>query len=223
MFYNMSDERFSRLHIPVHSIPHDADYKKAFPSISKYPEFEKFYGGSKNEALRISRNALVRYMVYLYDYNSDLIDEHPSNLLERKEAGAVEAGFKRNSHNRFGITLREKIFAVKDPKFRSLVKMFLKVQNSTVWTEIVVTRQELEQFQQIRFKPVVEGSELADANKKQTLMNACTLRIERLEILEKQFYRDHRDLKEADNLEMITPENAMRLLADEAPYHVLSN
>lgn len=216
--------RFDSLKYPVHRVKPGEFVDKAIPELFKIPEF-KALRSSKKHAADFSR--VTKYIVYLYDKNSDLVDEFRSDLKARKDAAATEAGFERIK-SKWPESI-QRVMDIKDEEAYRAILAYLKMQKYAIWTEIVVTEQELDEFNRIRFAAITKkkGEEkdiIKAANEKDRLKEKCESRIKSLEALYKQFYEDHDDVKEAEFTEMVTPENAERILSTmEAPYEEIKN
>lgn len=222
--------RFDSLKYPVHKLEPGQTVDKAFPRLFESEEFKKI-------RTRADYHRLVCYICYLYDKNTDLTEEHPKNLQARKEAAATEAGYQR-VNGKWPKNIQD-VMDIRDKDATAAILRFLKDQKYHIWTDIVVTEQEYDDFQRLRFqnisgrtkKKTTETDIYSAANKKDSLMEAVATRMTRLETLYKLFYEDHMDVKKAEFDEMITPEKAERILAKEGkPYeemrevnHVLSD
>jgi hypothetical protein len=130
---------------------------------------------------------------------------------------------------------------IQDPVATSAIMQLLKMQRHNVWTEIIITEQELFEYQSLRFTPVGKkkakrGSPIDEKMiiestvKKEALLKACNQRISILENLYAQFFGDNVDLQAAEYDEQVRPEIAERLFSDVKPYeedksmtHVLAN
>lgn len=204
-------ERFSSLRFPVHRVTDPLD--KAFPDLFRLQEFKKL-------KLRadIDWQKLVKYICFMYDPKSDLIQEFQGELKERKEAAAVEAGFEREPNGKWPKALLAGM-EIKDPEIHAAIMAFLKIFKNHEWTDIVVTEQELYEFQSLRFKAINDESSdiYGDAKKKDGLMASASDRRASLKILRAEFYGDNKDLEAPEFDEMITPENAERILATMPP------
>lgn len=200
--------RFDSLKYPVHNIG-DQSVDKAFPELFKDPAFKKLRA-------RADYNRLTKYILFLYDKDSDLTQEFPKNLQGRKDAAATESGYERTG-GKWPKQIQD-VMDVKDKDSNSAILAFLKIQKHYIWTEIVVTQQELDEFQALRFASIKKGKNTAEsdvieaANKKEKLKQACESRIKSLEGLYRQFYEDHKDLQTAEFDEVITPETAERIM-----------
>lgn len=214
--------RFDSLKYPVHKLKPGEKIDQAFPQLFKSPEFKKIRA-------RADYHRLACYIVLLYDKGTDLTAEHPKNLQARKDAAAIEAGYERVA-GKWPKQIQD-VMDIRDRDATAAIFQFLKDQKYHLWTDIIVTEQELDEFQRLRFQNISSGKSkkktadtdlYAAANKKDSLMEACSTRISRLEMLYKQFYEDHMDVKEAEFDEIITPEKAERILAKEGkPYEEL--
>lgn len=207
--------RFDGLQYAVHRLKPDETVDKAFPELFKRPEFKKLRA-------RADYNRLVKYIIMLYDKGTDLVDEFRNNLQGRKDAAAIEAGYER-VNGKWPENV-QKFMDIRDQDAMHAILAYLKGQRYHVWTEIVVTEQELDEFHRIRFSSITTGKKkkaesdtIKAANEKDKLKEACELRIKSLETLYNQFYEDHTDLKHVEFTEPITPENAERILETEKP------
>lgn len=229
----MANERFSSLKYPYHKAHQPLN--AAFPSLFKFAEFKRLLQWSQWEKI-------TKYILVLYDRNTDLLHEFQSDLKARKEAAAIEAGYVKDRNGDWPDDIQG-MMDIKNKAVYDAILCFLKIQNHSVWTNIVVTEQELEEFQKLRFwsidtgtrkkpkkkKKAKEGEEIESddeeqqgvaqtdvydaAKKKDILMEACNERIKVLKNLYQEFYGDNQsDLKNAEFEEMISPENSSRIL-----------
>lgn len=199
---------------------------EVFPEIFKHKEFQKL----KN---RRDCDNLIRYIFFLYDKNSQLIHEYQTDLKARKEEAAKDAGYRRQTGGTWGKEIQD-VMDIQDHDATAAIMKFLKIQRHNVWTEIVVTEQELFDYQVMRFTPVGKKGKKSTADdekkiiestvKKEALRKACNERIAALEVLYEQFFGDNKDLIAAEFDEMITPEKAERLLElTPAPYEEIKS
>lgn len=200
-------DRFSSLRFKVHTVEDQLD--KEFPDLFRLPEFKKL-------KVRPDWDRIVRYICYLYDPGSELIQEFPE-LQERKEAAATEAGYVRNG-NKWPEQL-QLIMEQRDADVRKAILAFLKLFRNHEWTDIVVTEEEMDQFQGLRMQAIDEDESdiYGQAKKKNELMEAVAKRRASLKTLYAAFYGDNVDLEAPEFDEMITPENAERILATMEP------
>lgn len=211
--------RFDTLKYPVHRLKPGEPIDQAFPDLYKIPAFKKLRASKKHAA---DHNRLVKYIIFLYDKNTDLLDEFRTDLRARKDAAATEAGFERIKGGGWPVSL-QKVMDIQDDEVYFAILAYLKMQKYPLWTEIQVTEQELDEFNRIRFASITKKAKKGEtdtikaANEKDKLKEACEKRIKSLEGLYAQFYEDHTDVKKAEFDEMITPENAERILTAEPP------
>ncbi len=200
-------DRFSGLRFRAHQRTELPD--KAFPELFRLPEFKKL-------KLRPDWDRVVDYICYLYDPESDLIQEFP-DLQARKEAAATEAGYTRDGKG--WPKPLELIMQIRDEDVYKAIIGFLKIFRNHEWTDIVVTEQEMWEFQELRFQAIdeEEGDIYGAAKKKDLLMKAVSDRRASLKTLYAQFYGDNVDLEAPEFAEMMTPENAERILATMEP------
>ncbi len=199
-------ERFSGLKYNPKKATRPLDQE--FPELFRHPEFKKI------KEVMPSWERVVSYILFLYSKETDLLHEHPSDLKSRKEAAALEAGYERQAGGAWPPEIDE-IMAIRNQDVIPAIMQWLKIQKHAIWTELVITSEELFDFQKLRIKPLDQTDSDKDvyeaAKKKDVLMQACNDRIKVIESLMGQFYGDSRnDLSEY--AEIITPENAERLL-----------
>jgi hypothetical protein len=199
------ESRFGSLRYPVHAVT--GSLQEAFPDLFRYDEFKKLLMDKHGDKL-------VRYIVLLYDYNSDLIFEYQTNLKERKDAAAIEVGFTRSPDNTWPKYL-QKIMDMGDKLVVECILRYLKMQKNDVWVDIVTTEQELDEFQRMRMTPI---KDLEDTKQKDILMKACDVRVKHLKNRYTEFFGLNKDLQAAEFEEMITPENALRILGSKPPW-----
>jgi len=221
-------ERFSGLKYNPKKATRPLDQE--FPNLYRHNEFRRLKEIPEGDKV-------AAYILFLYSKETDLVHEHPSNLKERKEAAALEAGFVRDAQGNWPEIVQD-LMDILNQKAYNATMFWLRIQKHTIWTEIVVTEQELFEFQKLRFlaidtgrnrkkKPDDDDSEEEDlfgfgrgkkevyaaANEKDALMEACTTRIKALDNLYQQFYGDSKnDLLNAEFEEPVTPENAERIM-----------
>jgi hypothetical protein len=192
------------------------------PLASKFPEL---FRHKQFQKLRAQPNCddIVRYIVALYDKNSELIHEFQNDLKARKEEAAKDAGFKK-SNGKWPVAVQD-IMEIRNQDTNQAILQYLKIQRHNVWMEITITEQELYDYQELRFTPVKKGKKtLVDEKlivestvKKGALMDACDKRRQKLDALYEEFFGDNVELMELEFEEAITPEKAERMLS-QAPY-----
>lgn len=211
-------DRYSSIKYKVHLAEGPLD--KAFPELFKHKEFQKL-------KTRRDCDSLIRYIFFLYDKNTQLIHEYQTDLKARKEEAAKDAGYRRQTGGTWGKEIQD-VMDIQNHDATAAIMMFLKMQKHNVWTEIVVTEQELFDYQVMRFTPVGKRGKKSTAEdekkiiestvKKEALRKACNERIVALEGLYEQFFGDNKDLIAAEFEEAIRPETAERIILAEKPY-----
>jgi hypothetical protein len=225
-------ERFSRLQFPVHKIKAETPGQlfEAIPGLRRYfqraENFEdtiKYVIPSKSEDEEPKRGTtkgfraatyggpaglvkIIVYICFVYDPESDLIDEYPDEPRLRKEAAAREAGFKRGKDGEFD-EMVQRIMNFEDKDVVSWILDYLKVKKSNVWREIVFLEEELDNIYRIRATDF-------DRAIKNKLDEESKKKIEDLKQFYKQFYSEHHDLRKATEEELvpISPENVFKEL-----------
>lgn len=206
-------DRFVSLKYPVQRAKQALD--KEFPDLFRHKEFKKI-------RLRKDWENLTRYIVFLYDKGTDLTFEY-TDLTARKDAAAMEAGYLRTA-GKWPKDVQDDVLDIQQRDVHAAIMCYLKIQRSDVWTDIVTTEQELEEFQGLRMTTLKKGKDVTDADifeaakKKDLLMAACDKRVKHLKNRYADFYGDHVDVQASEFEEMITPETAMRLLSGSRPW-----
>ena len=208
-------DRYSSIRYKVHQTKEPLD--KAFPELFRHDEFKKL-------KKRADFEKLIRYIMFLYDKNTQLVQEFQHDLAERKDEAAKDAGFERKD-GKWGVKIQE-VMDIKDEDVTAAIMRFLKIQKSHVWTEIIICEQELFDYRVLRFNPVGKGKGegaldekdvISSTVQKDKLKESCDIRRIALESLYEQFFGDNKDLQAAEFEESVKPETAERLLF-EKPY-----
>jgi len=202
----MKKERFGRLRFRIDQLKPGDNIDQMFPALCDNPEFRAYTG--------YNREILIKYIVFLYDPNSALVDEFEA-LQNRKDAAATEAGYERAKNGDWPKVTKE-IMELKNEQGRAMILRFLKTIHNHVWTEMCLLEQELDVYNAMRMEPLPTDSKKDNAEilaKRDNLMAMCEKRVRALEIHKLKFYADHDDLKElAEDDYPITPENAVEML-----------
>lgn len=184
-----------------------------YPDLFRYDEF-------RNLKRQTAWNKVAKYILLLYSKDTELLQEHPDNLKNRKEAAATMAGFVCELDGVWPPDAAA-LMEIRNKTAAEATLRFLKHQKHIIWTEITIIEEELSNFQMLRFNPIElgkkkskkkknpDGSPGGDtgededsssknrqkeiyeaANRKDDLMDACSKRIKALEGLYVQFYGD---------------------------------
>lgn len=201
-------ERFASLKFKVTQTKDRLD--KAFPELFRLQEFQNLK--AKNDWEK-----LVKYICLLYDPGCELAQEF-QDLQERKEAAAIESRYERDKLGNWPPELIDAM-EIKDREIHAAIMAFLKIFRNHEWMDIIVTEQEMYERQALRLWAISNvGKDIyGDAKKKDELMESVSTRRANLKVLKAQFYGDHKDVEKAEFDEMITPENAERILATMTP------
>lgn len=201
-------ERFSRLKFPVHKIEADtvAALFKAIPGLKYY-----FQDPDKTHLPVWGGQLLsvIKYIVFLYDENTDLSDEYPDDVRLRKDAAAKEAGFKRDGEGNWPPWIQD-IMDFKDDVARGFILNYMKLNRSETFSEIKLIEEEQLAIQRTRAENIAAGI----FSKKDDLLQQAKDRRQDKELLIKKFYAEHSDLKAAteDELSPVSPENVFKVM-----------
>lgn len=200
-------ERFSRLKFPIHksqakTLP---DLFNELPGLRRY-----FQDPDRSESPLYPPGMLIKiikYIVFLYDEQTDLTDEYPDDYRLRKDSAAKEAGFRRRDNGEWP----DDLLAIMNLEDRDAVRWildYLKVMKNKLWREIILLEEELDSITRQRMESI------NDFSKKDDLMPRSKIRIDELELRKKEFYANHDELKRATEKEIIpiTPENVYKEL-----------
>lgn len=211
-------ERFSKLKHPVHKIT----AKTPDELFDQLPGLRRFFQRvtvDKVTGLPVSRNKthegtvgshffnapedlvkFIKYVVFVYNPDSDLVTDYPE-LRPRKEAAAIEAGWKRDVVGEWPPFLEE-IFTLKNRVSNQHILDYLKILKSNLWMEIIQIQEDIDYMNDVRMRDrafaIKEGysDRIKESNDK-------------LQLYLKKFYAEHNDLKNATVKDIfpISPEN----------------
>ncbi|MGC3945337.1 MAG: hypothetical protein QM762_12625 [Chryseolinea sp.] len=223
-------ERFSRLQFPVHKIAAKTALElfEALPGLRRY--FQKFRDSVARVRVKdddgtervinvrylgdsyrgVDQEDLVRtikYIVFVYDADSDLITEYQGDHKLLKDAAAKEAGFKRKKDGEWPPHVQD-ILDFKETQVVDWILDYMKVKRNSIYKEIVFIEQELESLYRSRADNLISG------RVDNSLMSNIKVRLEEKDKLYQRFYADHLELKKAtqDDLYPVTPENVFKVL-----------
>ncbi len=216
---SVTQERYSRLLFPIHkvNVKTGGELFQMFPGLRRFfanvqfPEtledMEKMpieYRAVWTPAVMLS---ILKYIVFVYDPESDLIYEYSEDLKLTKEAAAKEAGFKRDKLGEWPDWIT-KIMEFQDKIVVGWIIDYLKVRKNKVWADIKFAEEEIDYLNRDRANALLEGRLAKDA------MRQVSERQNELQVLYKRFYAQHTDLKKVTEDEMfpITPENVFKEL-----------
>lgn len=150
---------------------------------------------------------LIRYVVFLYDPESDLTDEYPDEIQMRKEAAAREAGWTRNSGGNWPKFVVD-IMEFRNANAIDIIIDFLKARKNPTWTQLKFIDEEIDSLYRAR------AEDLRNGEVRNEQMNKIKEREAEKERLLKQFYSHHSDLKKVTEEELlpVSPENIFKEL-----------
>lgn len=211
-------ERFSKLPVPIHKVNAKTPEElfEAIPGLRRYfqqprkigekdgiPIYDANYRGAEEADLP----KVFKYIVFLYDPETELTQEYPDEIRLRKDAAAKEAGFRRMSQGDWPPHIQD-IMDFKEPRVNRWILDYLKVRKNRLWSEIKMLEEELDVLDRSRADALAKGEIVKDGHK------ISKEKREELDSLYKKFYTGHQDLKEATEKELvvITPENVFSVL-----------
>lgn len=196
----------------------DKDYSRPLDEV--FPELFKMFEFQALKANQPGWQRMFKYIIFMYTKGTPLVNEFPTDLKARMEAAVLAAGYTQDSVGNWDMEAKQLMDITLEEVFHAIMA-FLKFQKSMIWTEIMVCERELWDYQKVRFKPLDTKGEddkdiYAAAKNKQGLKEACDRLIKSLDSLYEQFYGDSKeDLMNSEFNEMITPEKAERIMAEE--------
>lgn len=177
----MSAERFSRLKFKIHG------YKGwiwgAYPPLLGYPAIKAARKVLTDKQLDIS----LRYIIYLYDKNSELLQEI-SDLNERKDEARILAGITKADVDII------KGFDERGGIYMNLILCFLlEIYHGRKVSEWHTTLQEIDDITKVRWKKLDEASFVA--KQRADLNNLVDQLHEKADRLEEEIFSDNEDIK----------------------------
>lgn len=199
--------RFQKLKFNVFNLPPEKDVLEAFPELSRF----KILANSKAP----QKNLLLRYMIFMYDPESDLRKEI-LELDKRKIRAAELAGFEKTTD------YLTEIFELRDKTTLEFLFVFLtQVYQNRKYREWVTLSQELDEYTRLRMDQITTATskkgkedEVEDidvfkaADLKSKLRVQCQEIHKQLDSLEKEVFGDNEDVKDvAIRSRFLSPEN----------------
>lgn len=167
---DLKPEDFQKLKYPCYQIESGKSLLEVFPELKRYPEF------SSNEH-SLDNNKVLRYIIYLYDKQSPLVSE--KNLIKRKMLGAQLAGFELVDKKY--PELIEQMISGRNIYVNRMVCVYVRnqrdIQYASLMTGMGMFYDNLTQLG----KPSVNGEDMEEMNRRQTLFNHTMKMISTLE------------------------------------------
>ena len=229
-------ERFSRLQFPVHKITAKTPLElfEILPGLRRY--FQKLNDAQVEVETKKTDGSVVRelvdgfapnykglypddlvkvikYIVFIFDPDSDLVQEYPDDYRLRKEAAAKEAGYKRGKDGEFPPYV-QRILDFKEKQVVDWILDYMKVKRNPIFKEINFVEQELEALYHSRAVALQEG------RVEPQLLAQIKVRLDEKDVLYQRFYAEHTDLRKATQEEIypVTPENVFKALQIPADF-----
>jgi len=199
--------RFQKLKFNVFNLSPDKDVLEAFPELSRFKVLDKSKAPQKN--------LLLRYLLFMYDPESDLRKEI-TELDKRKVRAAELAGFEKESD------YLTEIFELRDKTtLEFLFVLLTQVFHNRKYREWVTLSQELDEYTRLRLDPITtakskKGGEedieeidvFKSAELKSKLRVQCQDIHKQLDSIEKEVFGDNEDVKDvAIRSRFLSPEN----------------
>jgi hypothetical protein len=221
-------DRYGRLKWPIHKIQAQTPEElfQALPSLRRYfqrleevemdvdePEMDGEGFVIKQKRMKVITASpidlvrIVKYIVFVYDQDSDLDQEYADDYRLLKDAAAKDAGFKRKSDGNWPDYVEE-IMNLENEKVTWWIVDYLKVSKNAIWTELRMVQEELDLLYRDRVASMIKGKV------KEELKRIIDSRLESKEQLVKKFYAQHSELKGKTEKEIfpISPENVFKEL-----------
>lgn len=200
--------RYEKIKFPV--------YEGSFSSLSElfstFPGLKRHFENAE-KSCRLDIVPLIRYINYMYDPDSNLMEEFPDNLDFRKRVAAIDAGYDINPNDEEIPEHIQAVFSFEDKEAVSFILDFLKVHKNNVWRDWVVTEEELNQLYELRAMPM-KSMDMLNISRRSTLDEQCSSKIQAIVRLKRQFYAEHSDLqsKTENKIIPLLPENVFKVL-----------
>ena len=120
----MKRAQFQKLRLNIHEldVPDLVDH---FPELKQSETFSKYS--------EWDRNYVIRYVVYMYDMNSDLVVEEPDILKRKERAMELSEYPDKDPKRRDASERREEVMGLADERVLEMVVEYLKIQNNRLW------------------------------------------------------------------------------------------
>lgn len=197
-------EKFKYLRFKVHSLPPGEELLLRFPDLKSLGSFSAYKKGD--------RNRIIRYIMYFYDPNSELIEDIQDHR-KRQEAAAEEAGIVRKPSGKFADDVVD-MFDMKNEEVNEMIFDFLKIIDDKTWTILKVNEMNFWELTRLIADPI-DGKDsktiLEAAEKKRKLREELKAIVADIETYSKKMFGDSEQLqaKAKKKLRAITPENVM--------------
>jgi hypothetical protein len=211
-------DKFGKLTFQIHKVPHGIDLLNHFKDLDQIREFNLYP--------KADRNKVIRYIIYCYDFNSELIREYKGDIKKRREVAADLAGFERRTNGRWPDNIYEMMDLIVSeerevigtgkkqyvvPNIVDMVVAYLKYINNIAWNEIVALEHAYyDNFQNIakNISGKTSKEELEAGQRRFALMEINSKIKIQLKNAQKEFYVDDVELQHAHSkIKRITPEN----------------
>lgn len=208
----MVNSSFQKLKFKVYDVPQGTDLLGQFPELAckAFKDYKKS-----------NRNYVIRYIIYCYDFNSDLIEQF-SDLNKRKEAALDLAGFDRNLNTgKFSEEVYEMI-NLQIPEINDMIFAFLGIVKNRTWDLIVIHEENFAEYKRLLLDPIY-SSQAETSKESKTILEAATVKSKLREELKsiakdlegfyKDLYGDNIDVREnQEKPRPISPETILKHL-----------
>lgn len=210
-------ERFEKLSFPIHKVTAKTPEElfKILPGLQRY--FNNVMGIKDMRNLPAERMSMplpadylvkiIKYIVFVYDPNTDLLQEYPDDMRLLKEAAAKEAGFSRDEFGEWPEYLKLAM-DLKNDQVVGWIIDYLAIQKNATWRALKYLDEEIEVLYERRTIALKERDFKTD------YFNMISDREEKRELLVRKFFAEHIDLKKEaqDIMYPVTPENVFKEL-----------
>lgn len=171
----MIKERFSGLKFKIHGLKS--------PVLDKYPELLRYKSIADVKDID-GLDEILRYLIYLYDPNTDLNQECP-DLKDRKTEACSLAGLNGDDF--------QKICDMGEPFISLITCLLCEVYHNRKNMEWHTTQQELLDFTRLRWSKVDAAT--LSVKQRSDLSKFCDEANKKMDILEEEIFGDHEDVK----------------------------
>lgn len=196
----MSNSPSFNMRFDICSIEDKKNVLYNFPELKEIESFRDYPGAAGGE---LNQDMVVKYVVILYSEDSFLNTRPAKELGDRKLMAAEAAGFPRNKQNEFEEDVTTKLFNLSSFEVLRMAVDYLIFQKKHLWTEIVTTEQEYEEYIRLRLDPVSSEHDkdtLMAADKKSKLRSDCKMMLKDLKVMYKEMFTDNSDVEELHDI-----------------------
>jgi hypothetical protein len=189
----MSRQPFEKLKFRIHNIPKGADLWAEFPELNRHVELNEI------KERTTCANEVIRYLVYLYDPESDLIKEE-QDLTSRMRRAKELSGIHENTDNDLlldmGWVFISKIYHHRKMREWHTLQLELEENNRARWTQIDIDEEVEDKDGKTKTRSSSSQKNSMEVLQRKSELRKHALEIQKaLDVLEPDIFGDNEDVK----------------------------